>query len=147
MKNESQVWITEIQVWGRVNENAHLGFVVSRFIAERVSWRRLVLFIYIWLCHSTFPMFHDVKHEIDGFCRYGEGGNQYLFILIRYHDAVFLLQLRSREIEYFMSCWRVSFWKRFWNKQLEPNQDQTDVNKSTLHQLSFDAPWLWIVHC
>ena len=72
-------------------------------------------------------MFHDVEHEIDGFCRYGEGGNQYLFILIRYHDAVFLLQLKSREIEYYMSCWRESFWKRFWNKQLEPNQDQTDA--------------------
>lgn len=37
MKNESQVWITEIQVWGRVNENAELGFVVSRFIAYIVS--------------------------------------------------------------------------------------------------------------
>lgn len=47
------------------------------------------------LCQPSLPMFHDVKHEIDGFCRYGEGGNQYLFILIRYHDAVFLLQLRS----------------------------------------------------
>lgn len=33
MKKESQVWITEIQVWDGVNENAHLGFVVSSFIA------------------------------------------------------------------------------------------------------------------
>lgn len=33
INNESQVWITEIQVWDGVNENAHLGFVVNRFIA------------------------------------------------------------------------------------------------------------------
>ena len=37
MKKESQVWITEIQVWDGVNENTQMEYVVSRMEIERCA--------------------------------------------------------------------------------------------------------------
>ena len=53
-------------------------------------------------------MFHDVKHEIDGFCRYGEGRESILAYTNSVSRCCVLTptEIISREIEYFMSCLR-----------------------------------------